>query len=541
MGVRAFGLLLATVLHLSAREVPLVVLHTTDLHSAILPAVPAEDARWDELRNGQPAAGPLGGFARCATAIRAIRAKERNVLWLDNGDTIEGNALGFLTRGAAILRAFNLLGCSIWTLGNHEFDWGLAALAPRMEEFAGDLLAANLRYEAPPDAPPEIARAFARVKPFVVREMEGVKVGVLGLATPGIPSWSRPRLIPGLVVEDSLVALRRAIPLAKAAGCDILLLSAHQGLRPRGDDHANQIRAIARDFPELDAIVGGHSHQLFEEQKISGVLYTQAGYWGSHLGRIDLTWDPDARRVTSRAARLLPMDATVPMDPEVLDALRSDLDRTAATLAERVGEATAPIAALGGPKAPTPLHDLLCAAIAEAVAARGGRVDAVLHGLLADQKTGLPAGTLRMADVWSVVPYENAIGAFEVARDQLLEILEENAAAYASPRFRGLWGLTMKIKPSAPVGKRVVFLGDRAGRTLPPDARLRLAANSYDLASGGRRWPRLRELAEAPSAKLVEYDFSTREALADYLRHHSPIQPEQPAWWSIERAKPRRR
>jgi 2',3'-cyclic-nucleotide 2'-phosphodiesterase (5'-nucleotidase family) len=146
-----------------------------------------------------------------------------------------------------------------------------------------------------------------------------------------------------------------------------------------------------------------------------------------------------------------------------------------------------------------------------------------------------------MADVWSIVPYENTVGVAEFTRDQLIEILEENAAAYDSPRFRGLWGLTMKIMRSAPPGKRIVFLGDREGRTLPPDARVRLAANSYDLASGGQRWPKLRELADSPEAKLVEYDFQTREALAEYLRKHSPLQPTQPTWWSIERAKPKGR
>ncbi|MCC7518913.1 MAG: bifunctional metallophosphatase/5'-nucleotidase [Verrucomicrobiae bacterium] len=539
MRARAFCFLVVTALALSAREVPLVILHTTDLHSSVLPAVPAEDPRAVAIEGAAPSRGPLGGFARCATMIREIRAKERNVLWLDNGDTLAGNALGWITRGGAILRALNLLDCSSWTLGNHEFDWGLATLAPRMNEFKGDLLAANLRYDAPSDAPPEIAKAFARVKPFVVREFDGVKVGVIGLTTPGVPSWSRPRLIPGLVVEDSLVALRRVVPHAKAAGCDLLVLSAHQGLRPRGDDSANQIQALARGFPELDAIVGGHSHQPFEEQKVGGVLYTQANYWGSHLGRIDLVWDSAARRMVSRKARLIPMDASVPMDPEVLDALRADLDRTAEVLREKVGETAAPISASGGPKAATPLHDVLCAAIAEAVEARGGKADAVLHGLLANSKTGLPAGTLRMAEVWSVVPYENTIGVAEFTRDQLLEILEENAAAYQSPRFRGLWGLTMKIRPSAPHGERVVFLGDRAGRALPPDARVRLAANSYDLASGGRRWIRFRELADAPDAKLVEYDFQTREALAEYLRKHAPLEPQKPTWWSIERAKPR--
>lgn len=537
----ALVLLAVTALALPAREVPITILHTTDLHSSVLPAVPANDPRAMAPSAASPSDGPLGGFARCAAAIREVRARERNVLWLDNGDTIEGNALGWLTRGAAIIRALNLLGCSSWTLGNHEFDWGLDALAPRMNEFQGEILAANLRYEAPRGASPEIAKAFARVKPFVIREMDGVKVAVIGLTTPGIPSWSRPRLIPGLAVEDSLVALRRTVPQAKAAGGEVLVLSVHQGLRPQGDDHANQVAAIARGFPELDAIIGGHSHQAFEEQMTSGVLYTQANYWGSHLGRIDLVWDPDVRRVTSRRARLLPMDAAARMDPQVLDTLRADLDRTAQVLEEKVGEATAAIEATGGPKAPTPLHDLLCSAIAAGIEARGGKVDAVLHGLLADNKVGLPAGPLRMRDVWAVVPYENTVGVAELTRDQLLEVLEENAAAYDSPRFRGLWGLTMKVMRSAPAGKRVVFLGDREGRTLPPDARVRLAANSYDLASGGQRWPKLRQLAESPGAKLVEYDFQTREALADYLRSHSPLPPAQPTWWSIERAKPRGR
>jgi 2',3'-cyclic-nucleotide 2'-phosphodiesterase/3'-nucleotidase len=543
MPARALCLLLLAVsaLPLAAREVSLVILHTTDLHSSVLPAVPANDPRSAAPAPANASAGPLGGFARVATAIRAVRAKERNVLWLDNGDTLEGNALGFLTRGAAIVRALNLLGCSSWTLGNHEFDWGLDALAPRMEEFKGDLLAANLRYEAPPGAASAIARAFARVRPFVVREFEGVKVGVLGLTTPGIPSWSRPRLIPGLVVEDSLVALRRVVPQAKAAGCDVLVLTVHQGLRPQGDDHANQVAAIARGFPEIDAIIGGHSHQPFEEQRTGGVLYTQANYWGSHLGRIDLAWDPDARRVASLKARLIPMDASVPMDAEVLGALRGDLDRAGALLAGKVGEAAAPIDAAGGPKSPTPLHALLCAAIAEAVESRGGKVDAVLHGLLSDGKEGLPAGPVRMGDVWRIVPYENTVGVVELTRDQLLSVLEENASAYESPRFRGLWGLAMKVAPSRPRGERVVFLGDREGRTLPPDARVRLAANSYDLASGGQRWPRLRELADAPSSALVEYDFQTRDALVEYLRRHSPLEPPAPAGWSVERAKPRGR
>ena len=95
----------------------------------------------------------------------------------------------------------------------------------------------------------------------------------------------------------------------------------------------------------------------------------------------------------------------------------------------------------------------------------------------------------------------------------------------------------MKLKPSAPDGKKVVFVGDRKGASISPQARFRVAFNSYELASGGTRWTKVREFADRPEAELHEYDFQTRDAVAEYIRKHSPLKIENQQWWTIDRSR----
>ncbi len=507
-----------------ADEVSITILHTTDLHSSVQPAVSV------------PGSAPLGGIARCATEIRRIRAENRNVLLLDLGDLFQGGALGWLTQGRAMIQAINLLHDDAWILGNHEFDWGLPTLADRIHESQVPVLAANMGFSEPSPLRPEIRASLEKIRPFLIREFDGVKVGIVGLTTPGIPNWSRPNLLDGVTFEDSVAALRRVIPQMKAAGCQILILGVHQGIREQGDDHANQIFAIARAFPEIDVILGAHTHQAHAQQMVQNVLYSQAGFWGSHLGRVDLVFDRARGKLRERRAHLIPMDDSIPRDAELLAALAPALRATDAFLAAPIGEAAERLDSEGAPKRATPIFNLLCAAIAGEIQSRGGRVDAVLHGVLNEQ-AAVEMGPIRGRDLYALVPYENTIGVARLTRGELLEVLEENATAYRSPRFRGLWGLTMKLRPSAPEGKRVLFLGDREGRSLAAEASLRVAFNSYDLASGGDRWKRLREIISRPGADLVEYDFQTRDAVQNYIQHHSPLRADHTAWWTLEKTR----
>jgi 5'-nucleotidase / UDP-sugar diphosphatase len=505
-----------------AREVPITILHTCDLHGHILPT---ED--YDGHTN-------VGGLARCATVIKQVRAREKNVLLVDAGDTIQGSAVSYLSDGLVMVKLLNLLRYDTWVWGNHEFDWGLDKLQACAVQAEMPILNANL-LAAPGDWPADspALRIAGENKPFVVRDVDGVKVGIIGLTTPGIPSWSRPRATAGLQFRDSVETLRQLLPVVKAAGAQVLVLVCHQGDRERGDDPANQVNAIARNFPELAVIIGAHSHQNHPELKLGDILYTQAGYYGVWLGRVDLVFDTDKGQVTQRHAVTLLMDERVPLDPDVMKAARTDLARGAQMLRTVVGEATDEFWVRGAPQAETPVHDLLFEAIAEALRDRGVKVDAIVHGLL-NPKAGLAPGPVTIGDLWRVVPYENTIGVAQLTPAELREILEEDAKTYSGMYFRGMWGLKWTLAPQAAVGHRVVALTRADGSPLDEKQRLAVAFNSYELASGGLRWNKLRALADRPEAKLVEYDFQTRQAVIDFVRRRGKIVPTLKDWWHVE-------
>jgi 2',3'-cyclic-nucleotide 2'-phosphodiesterase (5'-nucleotidase family) len=372
----------------------------------------------------------------------------------------------------------------------------------------------------------------ARLKPYILRELDGIKVAIIGLNTPGVPTWSRPRLIGGLEFLDSLETLHRIVPEVRRAGAQVLILVCHQGYRDAGDDPANQINAIARDFPELDVIIGAHTHRNYPEFKVSQALYCQADYYGIHLGRIDLVFDTEKGRLIKRQSNTLLMDEHVPLDPEILKLAGEEIDRSEKMLNTVVGRATREFGTHAGPRKETPIHDLIFNAIAEALSEQGVKVDAVVHGIF-ERRATLKQGAVTVRDVWRIVPYENTIGVVQLTPVELRDVLDENVDAYNNSSFRGIGGLSWTFDPNAKKGERTVSLNREDGRALASTQRLAVAFNSYDLASGGLRWKRLRELADRPEVKLVEYNFQTREAVINYIRKRGTITPTVGDWWKV--------
>jgi 2',3'-cyclic-nucleotide 2'-phosphodiesterase (5'-nucleotidase family) len=119
---------------------------------------------------------------------------------------------------------------------------------------------------------------------------------------------------------------------------------------------------------------------------------------------------------------------------------------------------------------------------------------------------------------------------------ELREVLEEDLDAYNNSTFRGIWGLQWAFDPEAKRGERTLALRQADGSPLDEKQRLAVAFNSYDLAGGGQRWKRLRELADRPESRLVEYDFQTREAVINYIRKRGAISPTVADWWIARRS-----
>jgi len=506
--------LLLALSNLAAREVSITVLHTTDLHGHIRPTditYPKEEAGAD-----------LGGLARCATAIKKIRAETPNCLLLDDGDTIQGTAASLMSGGLMMVRAMNHLRYDAWTLGNHEFDWGLEKLKHCVAAAQMPVIACNIH-----GSEPEIV---GRLRPFLIKDVDGVRVAMIGLTTPGVPNWSRPRLIGALRFESSVDALRRALREVKRLKPDIIVLAAHQGYRNYPDDHANQLRAVTSRFPEIDAIIGGHTHRPAPETFVLNILYSQANHSGTDLGRLDFVYDTEQRKLTRRKAQLISMDSRVQQAPDLLALCKPDLDAADKELARVIGTATADCSAEGAPSHETPVHNLLCEAILDGCRRAGHPADIAIQGVPSN-RAEIKKGSIKVSDCWEVQPYENFIGVFEATPGQLREILNENAYHYGSSHFAGVYGMKLVLKVSAPRSERVVSIADRDGKPFAPDRRLRVAVNSFDLASAGARKPRLRAIADAPEAKLVELDVQVREALIEFITAKKEITPQTRGWW----------
>jgi 2',3'-cyclic-nucleotide 2'-phosphodiesterase/3'-nucleotidase len=484
-----------------SREVAVTLLHTTDLHGHMLPVTDYEGHE------------NVGGLLRCASKIAELRDAVPNLLLVDCGDTIQGSAESYLTGGRLTLRAMEWLGYDAWVIGNHEFDWGLRKLRPLHDTTSLTMLGANIRVREGEEHP------LPLVRPFKMMEVDGIRVALVGLTTPGIPAWTLPDYLGGLLFESSLETLTRVMPLVRAENPDLMVLLAHQGYRSYGDDFANEIQAIARRFSEFDVILGGHTHTVRERADLGSVLYSQAGYHGIGVGRVDVVYDTVARRVTAKSAEFIRVGEETPLHPGLEALLSEDLETTRAYLDEQLGETEKTLSCGYRLPGQSPVQQLLCKAIQWRV-----KADVVLHGPLSD--ASLPPGPIGRRDLWEIVPYENRICVAQLTSEDLKAILAENLRYAGNRNFMGIYGLSYELHPDRKGADRIQHFRLPDGSPLHARRRLAVAFNSYVVASGGRRFPRLRRIVHRPAARLSVTDIDTRSAVEDYIREHSPLRIE---------------
>jgi 2',3'-cyclic-nucleotide 2'-phosphodiesterase/3'-nucleotidase len=496
-GVFVFAAVLWAAGVAEARRVELTVLNTTDLHGAICrsPGVYAE-------RND-------GSLLQCAALVRREREKTPDLLLLDCGDVVQGTAASFQTRGGIMAVAMNAMGYDAYVPGNHEFDWGFAALAGFMEQMQAPALAANLV------AHPEALDAFRRVRPYVVKEIDGVRVAIVGLTTPNIPNWTRGTAEAGLDFLDSRRALEQILPQVRREKPHVMILLVHQGLLRR-DDAANQLNAIGRRFGEFDLMLGGHLHMVSTKTQIGKLTFGQAGAGAQGVLRVRLTFDTVKNAVTDKQLEFLPVEPDLPEDPDVYAQVADDLVRADEWLGMVIGQTKSELVASLAMPGLCSVQQLLCAAIAEKTGA-----DAVLHGILTMKS--VPAGDFRVADAWKLVPYENTAGVLRLTPGEIRAILEESHSFLGTERYFGAWGLRYELHPKAPPGRRIRKLRDAAGNPINGKKRLRVALNSYHLSGGGGRFPTVARLAADPRTRLEPADEPVRDLVMDYVRRHRTI------------------
>lgn len=270
---------------------PLRILHMNDVHGAVEEALP-----------------------RAATVIE--RERNESTLTLNAGDLAEGSMVAFLTRGKVVAEALERIGFDAIEPGNHDFAWGQEPLQAMLSDTGASVVGANIVCD---DGSPWVA-------PYLLKDVGGVKVGIVGVDTPDMKRFVSAEKLQGLDFQDPVATVSRYLPQVRAAGAEVVVVLSHLGFE--------EDRKLARAVPGIDVIVGGHSHtELPEGHREGDTLIVQAGSAASHVGEVDLQFDPSTRRIVSSQARLLAVTPDVPPDPHV----QAVVDRALAEIAPQSG------------------------------------------------------------------------------------------------------------------------------------------------------------------------------------------------------------
>jgi 5'-nucleotidase / UDP-sugar diphosphatase len=493
------------------------ILHTTDLHGHILPT------------SDYDGTADCGGLARCVTQIRRWRRQNANSILVDVGDVYQGTEVSLRNKGELMIDLFNHLKYDAWVIGNHEFDWGIEPFTSALQKSAMPVLGANTTLDGKPAGLCSDSDPFAKVQPFIVKEMEGIKVAIIGITTPGMSFWLPREFTRGIDFQYPVEPVRRAIAKAKSEGADAIVVAGHMGLKPRtgGDDFANTVMAMTSEFPDVATFIAGHTHQAIPSRLTNRVLFTQADHFGIHVGRVDLLFDRHSKKLLRREAMCELMDNRFDLDPVVLSRAGSQLAESETSLGQPVGELKETLHARGRHGRPSEIEKLIGAAIIETLAERSVVVDAVMHGVF-DENAKLAAGLTTISDIWNIIPYENLIVTAALSPDEIKVVIEE---VYASREPRSLLGVEVRVEGRG-LDRKITSMAFPDGRSLERDKRYVIAVNSFDARSGGHHFMKLRALLDRPESNCVLHSVLTRDAVIDYFRRHKVVQRivEARAW-----------
>ncbi len=410
----AFPTLASAAAALESDTVCISILHTTDLHGHILPTADY---------NGNP---DHGGLARCAAQIRQWRRQNPNSILIDVGDVYQGTDVSLRSKGELMIDLFNHLKYDGWIVGNHEFDWGIETFIKALQRSTMPVLAANTVLDGKPaGASSDSQHPFAKIQPLIVKEIAGIKLAIIGVTTPGMPFWLPAEFTRGIDCQHPVEPVRRAIATAKREGADAIVLSGHMGLKMRtgGDDFANTVMALTSEFPEAAVFIAGHTHQAIPSRLTNGVLFTQADHFGIHIGRVDLLFDRNSKKLLHREAICELMDDRLHFDHVIVSRAKSQLAESDTALSSTVGELAERLRGRSRPGVPSDVERLIGEAIRDALVERNLPVDGVMHGAF-DDKAGLVAGPKTLNDIWNLIPYENYIVTAQLSPEEIRTVME---------------------------------------------------------------------------------------------------------------------
>jgi len=417
--------------------------------------------------------GTRGGLARVAALRKKILGESPHTLLLLAGDTISPSVASNIFHGQQMIAGWNAAGLDLAVLGNHEFDFGDALLRERIRESQFTWLGANVIDK-------KTGKPFDGLKPYVIREFGGVKIGFLGLVTPDTAKTSKPGL--EIVFLDPAKTAARLVPQMRAKGATVIVAITHLNM---ADD-----KALAR-AASIDLIIGGHEHSVLQSLAGRAPIF-KMGSDARNLGRVELNLSANGK-LESMDWEVIPVTSDLPEDPATAAVVAEYEKKLSKELDLPVGRTRVALDAhqQTNRSGETNLGDFIADAYRSATHADA----ALLNGGSIRSNTTYGLGVLSKRDILSILPFENPIVTVELTGAVLRAALEHGVATVGAEnepgRFPQVSGLRFAYDARRPAGSRVTSVSVN-GQPLDDRKTYRLATSSF-LLDGGDGYTMLRE------------------------------------------------
>lgn len=444
------------------------------------------------------------GMAKFSKAIKDFKGSNKNTIVVAAGDLYQGSAISNLNEGAPINEMINNLQVMASALGNHEFDWGIDKIEKWSKEGNFEWLASNI-YDKNTLKPVSFA------KPYKMVEVDGVKIGFIGIATPETTYKTKPTYIKDLEFRDPIKSAREWAEKLKSGElkegkADIVIALTHLGAFQ--DKNSKIITGEAADFAMastyVDAIIAAHTHQTVAG-KVEQVPVVSAYYNGRAYGRLEIKYDLNTKRaeIIPYTVDLVSSLSELKEDEEV-KAIAEKYEKLSGTKLNEVLAVTDKDLVHDKLKGPSILGEWIC----EVMARASNSQIAITNG--GGIRTSLNKGNITMGNLYEVMPFDNTLFTMELTGSDIKKVIE-NGIGNDKIGWVQVSGLNVKYDLTKPFGNRVTEMSLKNGTKLDMNKYYKVVTNDF-MASNGD------EYDFSNGKDKIDTNIPVRDALVNELK-----------------------